>query len=78
MDITKIIEDILKQNQDLVVEYCNGLQDCEDGSTPNMAIYGIFLSKLPYNDVSFIKMCLEYFTVRLKAECRKLKNDNIN
>ena len=73
MDVSNIIEEILKQNQDLVVEYCNSMQNCEDGSTPNMAIYGKFLSKLPYNDVSFIKMSLEYFTIVLKSECIKLK-----
>lgn len=80
MEISLLITEILEQNQNLVVDYCNTLDcHCENDDDeviiPDMAIYGKFLSKLPYNNVDFIKVCLELFTARLKAECRKLNND---
>lgn len=78
MQVTLIVEEVLKDNKDLIGEYCRSLQNCEDGCYPNMAIYGKFLAKLPYNNPDFIKMCLEHFTLRLKTECRKLKLENEN
>lgn len=66
--IIQLIEEIIKQNPNLVIEYCT-----ENKSTDNLAIYGKFLSKLPYNDVNFVIDCLEHFNTRLKAECRSRK-----